>query len=266
MPFNLIKIRNRLLINTLLIGWLEIKSYLRDRTAIFWTFIYPVVMLVVLDYIFNERGARATQSEYSAFLVSGMAAMTVLTTALFGFAAVLVSLRHEGKLKMYEVIPLHKLSYLLGFALSRLSVMVTCSLVFVVIANIVYSAGMTINPFSILNYLLLTIVGGFLFISVSFILVSFISSPSTATALINIISIPILFLSDLFIPMSMLPDVVQKVTVYSPVYLFVDASRDILVYGKSFLDVGSLMAIFFLLGVVSMLYALKRFSWSPAPT
>lgn len=251
--------------NALLINWIETKSYLRDRTALFWTFIYPVLLLVILDYMFNGNASSAAEkSKYSAFLISGMASMAIVTTALFGFAVMLVSLRHEGKLKLYEVLPIKKVSYLIGFALSRILVMVIFALLFVVLADIFYGSTLQFTVKSVLNFVFLTLIGSFSFISVGFVLVSFISKPTTATALINIISIPILFLSDLFIPINLLPDYIQSVAVQSPVYIFTDASRSILNDGASFIDVWKEMSMLVFIGIVSLLISMKTFKWSPA--
>lgn len=249
--------------NLLLINWIETKSYLRDRTALFWTFIYPVLLLIILDYMFNGGDTtEAEKSEYSGFLISGMASMATITTALFGFAVVLVSMRHEGKLKLYEVLPIQKVSYLIGFALSRILIMVVFALLFVVIADIIYESSLQFTTKSVLNFLVLTLIGSFSFISVGFVLVSFIPNPTTASALVNVVSIPILFLSDLFIPINILPDYIQSIAIMSPVYIFTDACRSILNEGASVIGVWKEISILFFLGVVSLLISIQTFKWS----
>ncbi len=251
--------------NALLINWIEMKSYLRDKMALFWTFIYPVLLLVILDYMFGgSADTEEARSEYSGFLISGMASMTIVTTALFGFAVVLVSLRYEGKLKLYEVLPIQKVSYLIGFGLSRILIMVIFTVLFVIIADFAYGSSLQLSVKSVLNYMALTVIGSFSFISVGFVLVSLISRPSTASALINIVSVPILFLSDLFIPISILPEYIQAFAIQSPVYIYTDASRMILNNGASIIDVWKEISLLFFVGVISLFIAMKTFRWSPA--
>ena len=152
--------------NALLINWIETRSYFRDKTAMFRTFIYPVLLLVILDYMFGgTTDTEEARSAYRAFLISGMAAMTIVTTALFGFAVVLVSLRHEGKLKLYEVLPLENVSYLLGFGLSRILVIAIFVLLFVTVADFIYNSSLQFTIRSVSSFLILTLVDGFTFIS-----------------------------------------------------------------------------------------------------
>jgi ABC-type polysaccharide/polyol phosphate export permease len=103
---------------------IEFLTYFKHPLAVFWTFAYPVCMLILLGAIFGSNGnAPGSSLSYIDYLVSGLSAMTVISTALFGFAVALVDLRARSRLKLFQVMPFSKRTFFMGFTASRVLIL-----------------------------------------------------------------------------------------------------------------------------------------------
>lgn len=200
----------------------------------------------------------------AGFLITGMAALTIISTALFGFTGVLIQLRHSGALKPFQIMPVKQLQYVTAFSVSRIVVLMAFTLGFVCVFNLVYRAGMTLSGSVLLLTALVSLVGIFAFLGIGLLIASLITSPATGQALINTLNIPIIFLSDLFIPVSSMPEWLQSAVAYSPINAFVNLLRHVLdgqaLEAGNWAVLGVLMAI----GVASYVISMKTFKWRVA--
>lgn len=218
---------------------------------------------VRLDYS-NLPTSGSDKSDYNSFLISGLTALTVVSTAMFGFTTVLVDLRQSGSLKMFQVFPLQKLQFLSAFILSRMMVLLVFCLLFYFGANSWYHTNISLSAESIVALFLLLLVGILCFLSVGLLIVSSIKNGATATALLNIINLPLLFLSDLFIPVAVMPESVRFFAELSPVYFFVNALRQ--VHSPDFVmaQASSALVLMSVLTVICLSISAKYFRWRKA--
>ncbi len=59
---------------------LEIKSYLTNTSTLFWTFIYPILMLLLLVFIFSKN----THETFYFNSIIGLMGLLVISNAIFG--------------------------------------------------------------------------------------------------------------------------------------------------------------------------------------
>jgi ABC-2 type transport system permease protein len=243
-------------------GWLELtrmetRGYFRSKAALFWTFAYPVLLLVLMAAIFSrsDRG----------YLITGMAALTIISTALFGFTGVLIDLRARGALIPLQLMPMDRVAFLTGFASSRLIVLVLFTLLFTVVGNVVYDAKLLVTLPTLTTFSLLAAAGSLAFLGLGLILAALVSKTVTAQALINILNLPIIFLSDLFIPVRLMPDWIQTCVQWSPVYLFVTALRQSLTDGAGLYELAGTILILLTLAVIGFGLAGLLFRWRASP-
>ncbi|WP_448548283.1 ABC transporter permease [Thalassotalea fusca] len=216
--------------------------------------------LIITDY----SGIPSPEDyNYDAYLISGLTALTVVSTAMFGFCTVLVSMRQNGSLKIYQVFPLSKIQFLLGFMLSRAIILFVFCLTFFYGANYILGTGVTLSIAELTKFSCLLFVGILAFLSAGLLMVSLVKNGATAVAIINIINLPVLFLSDLFMPVAMMPEFIRVVAEKSPVYLFVNSLRNVTDSGAQDL-LGLTFFSLFIAGALCLWGSTKTFKWRNA--
>ena len=106
--------------------------------------------------------------------------------------------------------------------------------------------------------------GSLCFLSLGFFIGSLVSRAETADAVINAITNPMMFLSGTFVPVAILPVVLERVARALPVYYLASGLRDTTVRGASLAasagDVAVLLAVATALAIASV----RVFRWEPA--
>lgn len=236
-------------------------SVISETTEVFNRFITNGKQLVHVDY--QSLAPQQASFNYDAYLISGLTALTVVSTAMFGFCTVLVTMRQNGSLKMYQVFPMSKLQFISGFILSRAIILFVFCLLFSYAANKALNTGVSYTTGEFLEFSALLMAGIIAFLSAGLLLVSIVKNGSTAVAIINIVNLPILFLSDLFMPVAMMPEMVQAVAEKSPVYLFVNSLRNVPIAQSNELTIITLISLL-AVGTLCLLISVKTFNWRNA--
>ncbi len=213
-----------------------------------------------LDYS-KMASAPSTSNNYNAFLISGLTALTVVSTAMFGFTTVLVEMRQNGALKMFQIFPMQKAHFISSFVLSRALVLTIFCVAFFYIANAILGTGIPITLKSVSGFIVLLMLGVLAFLSVGLLFVSVIKKGATAVAIINIINLPVIFLSDLFIPVATMPAFIRDVAELSPVYLFVNAMRSVTQPDFVLSALTTTVLTLIVISALSLLISAKSFQW-----
>lgn len=202
---------------------LELRRYLRDRLGAFWTFVFPFLMLFLFMWMYGGKYGLTNN-----YLVTGMVAMTVIATCLFGFTVVLVELRARDVFKMFHLFPLRKSDYLAAFITSRLVILVLFCAAYLLAAHLLYGIDLRSDP---LQWLLLTgllLLGSACFLAIGLALSSRLASVTAATAVANLVYFPMIFFSDLFYPQDELPGWIGKLMQWLPLTPFVASLRAVI--------------------------------------
>ena len=56
------------------LAWVETRTYLRDPTAVFWTFLYPTILLVVMMALFGSTETQSPSLEADIVATDGQQA------------------------------------------------------------------------------------------------------------------------------------------------------------------------------------------------
>ena len=91
----------------------EVRSYFRQGDTVFFTFLFPLVMLTIFSVAFSEQdfGDGLTAAE---FYLPGMLAAGLLLSGLQNMAIDIAMERSDGTLKRFAGTPLPVLSYFIG--------------------------------------------------------------------------------------------------------------------------------------------------------
>lgn len=243
---------------------IEIKEYFRSPAAAFWTFAYPFVILSLLMFAFGdssvENGAKA-KIGYGAYLICGMLTINTLSTSLFGFAIPLVEARQRGALKMFQIFPVWRFSYILSIVVSRVLVNILFNIAFILIGSAIFKIDLGINADVWFNFIPLLFICTAAFVAMGFLLVSVCNRASTATAIANVSFFPMLFFSNLFIPTSVFPSFLRAAAEYSPIGIAGAAFREVMLNHASLGSQGGPILVLIAVFLVSVAISTFTFSW-----
>ncbi|MEQ5870011.1 ABC transporter permease [Sagittula sp. NFXS13] len=241
---------------------METLSYLSAPAAVFWTFVYPIALFFILNTIFGGGESPSGMGlTYTDYLITGLAVMTILSTALFGFAAVLVDMRAQQNLRILGFMPFGKFGFYIGFVGARMLILAVFLTAFMTGFGALAPDATTIGAARMVLVLAYLMCGAMALIGVSLVLTTFIAKTATAQALANIINIPAIFLSDLFLPAILFPVPLFTIISHGPFYLFVNQVRSLFAGQTHLIDAFPAMVAMLVSGVALTLWAGRRAKW-----
>ncbi|MDE0064414.1 MAG: ABC transporter permease [Gammaproteobacteria bacterium] len=182
---------------------------------------------VVLHYAIGSGEDSLPGYSRSIYYVIGLTVLTIVSTALFGFTGPLIALRAEGGLKLFQVMPIRRIAFTLGYSSSRLLILLVFVFLYISLGMRAYGPDHAISPSNWLLLMILVALSSASFLSLGMAIAGVVTKINTANTLINLVNIPIMFLSDLFIPISLMPESIESAARYSPVFMLADSMRQV---------------------------------------
>lgn len=91
---------------------LEILAFFREKDALIWTLLYPVVLLAIFGSVFNEEIAPGVS--FSQYFLAGMIATGLMLVSFQQLATSIALERDDGTLKRLEGTPMPRAAYFVG--------------------------------------------------------------------------------------------------------------------------------------------------------
>src|ERR1044071_2328737 len=207
--------------------WLrEVKKYTRSRTQIIASLGSPIMYLGILGFGLGPIFQKAGQGSYLQFMAPGVIGMTVLFTSMFSGIALLWD-RQFGFLKETLVAPVPRLWIMLGRTLGGATVAVAQGIVLLLIA---FAAGFRVHdwlslPVAIVFMALIAV----MFTALGTAIASVLSDFQGFQFIMNLLIMPIFFLSGAMFPLANLPKALAIVTTLDPLSYGVDGLRHSLI-------------------------------------
>jgi ABC-2 type transport system permease protein len=192
----------------------EFLRLLRTRSFVFSVIGFPVVFYIFFGLIMN-RGVSVGNVSVAKYMLAGYSVFGMVGAALFGIGVGLSSELAAGWLELKRASPMPPLAYVLAKCCSAMAFGVVIVSVLVALGITVAHVSMTLPEYA--SVLALTVVGVIPFACMGMalaLLVPFSSAPGIA----NMIYLPMSFLGGLWIPIMLLPTVLQKAAVIFPTY------------------------------------------------
>src|SRR6266404_4189339 len=185
----------------------NLKIFYRNKQGVFWTLLMPAAVYIALS-VLPVGKAIIPSGNYSNYVLPGIIAMTIMQTGIYGLAYWMVDLRTRGVIKRFLVTPLNIWEFIFGILASRIIVVIIEVITLTVLGIIVFHAQFAGNIFSIL---LITILGGSIFLLLGLLISNFANSYDAAAPITTAIGLPLIFLGNIFYPIEILPHVLQVV-------------------------------------------------------
>jgi ABC-2 type transport system permease protein len=94
---------------------IELKMYSREKEAVFFSFLFPILLLSLFSVIFSSQFAEGgSQMTAARFFLPGMVAAGVLLTSFQTMALSVATERDDGTLKRLRSTPMPPVAYFLG--------------------------------------------------------------------------------------------------------------------------------------------------------
>lgn len=182
------------------------------RTPIFAvpTILFPVLFYLLFGVVLNFGNARAAE-----YLLATYGAFGVMGAALFGFGVTVAIEREQGFLMLKRALPMPPGAYLLAKMAMAMLFATIISLLLAAMAFLF--AGVSLQPGQWALLLLVDVLGTLPFCALGLYIGTLVGG-NAAPAVVNLIFLPMAFLSGLWLPLSMLPDVLASAAPAWPAY------------------------------------------------
>jgi ABC-2 type transport system permease protein len=229
----------------------------RNREAAVFVFVFPPMLFLLLGAVYTGTIERLPAADV---LLVGLIGYGCANTAFAGLAITIVVRRESGLLKRVRGTPLTPRTYLLALLVSTLIVFVLQTTVTVLLGVLLYGADGARNWPGLVAAVLL---GVACFAGMGFGIASLIRSAEGSSAVVNLIVLPMAFLSGSFGSTRSYPEVLQAIADVLPLTYLIRILKDVYLRGESFGSDPAAIAVLAAWGVAGLLVAWRRFGWEP---
>lgn len=159
------------------------------------------------------------------YILPGILAMALMQLGLFGSLQFL-SLREQKIVRSLGVTPLARSTLLISEIALRLLMALVQTFLIITIARIVFGVTIISNIFAVFA---VVIIGSLTFISLGYMLISFVKSNEAGQGIIQIVQFPMMFLSGIFFPPDFMPSYIQAIVRVIPLTYLGDALRQVMI-------------------------------------
>jgi ABC-2 type transport system permease protein len=235
----------------------EQRVFWRSREAAVFVFLFPILLFTLLTAVYNGHiyGHPASWA-----LLAGMIGYGAANTAFAGLAITLVSRREVGILKRIRATPLPPAVYLTAVLFSITFVFALQVASLFVLGRVLKS---TPWPSHLVSLVLALALGAAAFAALGLAITGFIRSLEGSSAVLNVIVLPMAFLTGSFGPTRHYPKVLRAIGDVLPLKYLLDLINGIYLHGQQLWDKPTAVAVLAGWGLFGMAVALRTFRWVP---
>ena len=210
-----------------------IRQLIRDRRTMAMIVVVPVVIMTLIGLSFPEEG-----------ILDYIAPALLATLALF-FSFLLTGIsflreRSQGTMERLMASPLSRLDIVVGYLFGFFIFALTQTLIMVLFTIYVLGVNYYGDLWQIFVFQIVVITGA---VNLGIFISTFARNEFQMVQFIPLIIVPQIFLCGVIWPVEQMPDYLQWLSAVLPLTYAVDGLRDIMLAGKSLLDVGFELAV-----------------------
>jgi len=236
----------------------ELRLYSRSRELAFFTFLLPMILFLLLGFAYGDDELEGVKG--SDYLLIGTLGYGVVATAFAGLTIVLVIRREDGILKRLRSTPLPAPVYLTAVLTATMAAFLIQAVVIVAVGMAAFGASLPSHLFSLVLSLIL---GAAAFAALGVGLTGLIRRAEGASAVVNAIYFPMLFLSGSFFERNTFPGFLQAVADVLPLTYFFDLVFGVVYGGDQIWNRPGDVAALAIWGLVGAFVAMRKFHWAP---
>lgn len=242
----------------------ELVEFLQNAQSRFFTLALPVILLVILVAILGSHHTLGHTgiATLKIYYVPAMLAFGVVWASVINLAVNLTVAREEGVLKRRHAAPVP--AWVFIAARSATAVILSLAIVALLLAVGALAFGVHLSASRVPGLLAAVVVGSLAFCCMGYALVTFVASEDGALPVILGITLPLYFISGIFIEYAGIPHTIRDVAAVFPVRPLAAAmllafdrhASGAAIAGRDLLIVAAW-------GAAGLALALRRFSWEP---
>lgn len=232
---------------------ITLKLAMREKSVLFFNYLFPLLFFFGFGQFMGARAGGTLTRVIAMVLVIG-----VLGNGLFGAGMRTVVEREANILRRYKVTPISPLPILVSNMVSGWLLYIPAVLIILVLSHFIYGMPFPERPFSL--FAILT-VGIMTFRALGMVIASVANSLAESNILIQLLYMPMLFISGATIPVSAMPSYMQIAAQFLPASYLNTGIQRVLLRGDSiFTTVGPVLALIACAAFATFI-SLKLFRW-----
>jgi len=208
----------------------------------------------------GESAGSLANANYIDFLTPGILAYAVLTAGLSAGIR-LVGDRERGTLRRVRATPIPVWAFLASSVASQLVLVVVQVVVLLGVGHVMYGVGIGPSPGPVV---LMLLVGSLCFLGGGFLIAGIANRDQAAIVLVNLVTLPQLFIAGIFYPLAGAPAWLRDLSVIMPLKYFADGLRGLMALGNSLGTVTPDLLVLVGVGIAVLLVAARIFRFEPS--
>lgn len=196
-------------------GALELKSYVREREALVFTFAMPIVLLVIFGTIFKGN-VEGTNVDFRQYFAAGIIASGIASTTFISLGVGIAQERDDGTLKRLYGTPMPKTAYFIGKIITALALSFAETVILFVLGGLMFGLRPPSTADRWLTLVWVFAAGVTVCTMLGIAVSSLPRSGRGAAAVLNLPYIVVQFISGVYFAFGDLPSGVQRVGAIFP--------------------------------------------------
>ena len=226
----------------------------RDGEMMFWTLAMPVFFLVLFSFAFSD----GRSSTSSTFLVPGIIGAQVLSSGFWGVGVMLATFREKHLLRRVYITPMPAWVFFASLVTYRVALLAAQAIILITVGALLFHVRINGNPLAILAVLLL---GTATFVSLGTIIGAVARTTESANNIASILTVPLAFLSDAYVPIDRFPHAVSGALRLLPSTQFIETFRGVSVGGETLAHYAVWIAVLGVWMIAGTLVSARTFRW-----
>ena len=231
---------------------IDLKLARRNRAVLFFNYLFPLIFFFAFGFAFGRYGSGIL------LVVTMVTTIGILGTGFFGAGMRAVQEREENILRRYKVTPITPVPLLCASIAMGVILYIPTVGLMLFLAHNMFGMAYPPNWFSLLAFVCLGVAA---FRAFGLIIAAVVNSSQEANIIIQIIYMPMLFLSGASFPLSFMPDWLRLVTQFIPASYLVTGMAGILQRGESIAQNSKSVLALVVTMLVALFIATKLFRW-----
>ncbi|SDL91950.1 ABC transporter permease [Sediminibacillus halophilus] len=235
------------------IAQMELKKNIHDKGIWFWTFILPILFIIVFVAVFSgQEGV-----EYAETVTQIIPGYTVMFT-FFIMISILITFikdRERGMVARIASTPISVSSYFLGKWIPFMIIVLLQIAVLFLFGVLVYDLPLG-DPTALI---VMSLFQAFLATSWGLAMAVLVKTENMGIALTQIIALGGALLGGLWMPIEIMPDIMQTICKFIPQYWGLEGYKEIILHDGGVLDIWQPLAILLVGGAIGVLIAITGY-------
>ncbi|MFJ6266049.1 ABC transporter permease [Lysinibacillus xylanilyticus] len=192
---------------------IEFKIYIRQPLYLLFSIVMPVANLIIFGSMYSQQ--KYSGQDFFSMFIPGFCVLILYATAVFNVGNQIVSDREKGIYKRILVTPITLARFVSAILIKALITAIASFSLILLTTNLLFNINFSFEtiPF-ILGYFVMTIYALLVGIGISLL----ISKMTTYTSVMMGLFFPLFILSDAAIPIQLLPEWLQGISIVNPLY------------------------------------------------